>query len=216
MLRKYSLIEESKQKYQDNLLNSSFSDKFKALIRLQEKGMFFDKIRYKFSESFNFSIIPTIFEDLKSQGLIEDYCLGGATALLYYSTTYLTEDIDVFVDIKQKGLITDLSPIYSFLIKKYNAKPENEYLLIKKTPLQILTSPNTITDDAFKNRKVVKIKGKNINIFSLEYLIAIMLFFGKDKYKYRLATVKKENMFDDKELKSILTKYNLIKKWENI
>ena len=112
---RFKLIEKAKEKYQKDLLNSSYITKFKALIRLQEKALFFDKVRYKFSENFSFSEIIEVIEDLKENNIIQEYSLGGATALLYYSTPHLTEDIDIFIHLEKKGLLYSLSEIYSFL-----------------------------------------------------------------------------------------------------
>ena len=46
----FSKIEESKLNYQKQLLNSSFNEKLIALVHLQKKAKFFDKIKYKFKE----------------------------------------------------------------------------------------------------------------------------------------------------------------------
>ncbi len=80
--KRYKRIFKAKEDYQKELLESSFMNKFKALIRLQEKALFFDKVKYKFNESFSFSKIIFILEDMIKNNVIEDYALGGATALL--------------------------------------------------------------------------------------------------------------------------------------
>ena len=198
------------------MLESSFINKFKALIRLQEKALFFDKVKYKFNESFSFSKIIFILEDMIKNNVIEDYALGGATALLNYSTPHLTEDIDIFIDIKQKGLLVDLSKIYSFLVDKYDAKIKSEYLIIQGNPIQFLLPGDPLTQEAFENYSVVSIQGKKLHIFSLEYLIAIMLNLNKAKYRERLRIVKEENKFDEKVLLRILQKYKLVDKWNFI
>jgi len=215
-MKRWKSIEDSKLSYQEQLLNSSYIDKFKALIRLQEKALFFDKIRYKFSENFNLPEIIDILNDVEKNGIVEDYVIGGATALLYYSTPHLTEDIDVFIKKKQKGLLFSLTDLYDFLKKKYRAKEEREYLIIKGNPIQFLIPGDKITQEAFDNANRVTVKGKAFKIFSLEFIIAIMLFLGKSKYKERLRIVKEENKYNNNKLIKILSKYNLLDKWNKI
>ena len=209
-------IDKSKNIYQKKLLNESYENKLKALMRLQKKALFFDKIKIGLSESFDLSNIIKVLNSLIKEKLIDDYVIGGATALLYYSTPHLTEDIDVFITINHSSLIIDLSEIYEYLIQNFNAKIENEYILLFNNPIQFLMTGDNITKEAIKNYNKVIIKGNTFKLFSLEYLIAIMLFLNKTKYKERLRIVKEENKYDNNVLMSILKKHNLIQKWENI
>lgn len=212
----FKKVEESKNKYQKTLLNSSFENKISSLRRLQEKGIFFNQINYKFSESFSMEKIIKVLDDLKDKKLIKDYVIGGATALLFYSTPMLTEDIDVFITIEKQGLLIDLSDIYTYLKKTYNAKVENEYILIFGNPIQFLMSDDKITTDAIKNANEIKLKGVKFKVFSFEYLISIMLYLNKPKYRERLLTIKTENKYDAKKLNTLLNKYNLLDRWDKI
>lgn len=212
----FKKIEKSKKDYQEELLESSFERKFIALIRLQEKALFFSKTKYKFNESFSFSKIIDILEELKKEKLVNDYCLGGATALLYYSTPHFTDDIDIFIDIKRKGFLFSLTDIYEFLKSKYDAKEKGKFIIIQGNPIQFLLPGDKLTQEAFDVARPVTISGKKIKIFSLEYLIAIMLHLNKAKYKERLRIVKEEEKFNNTILENILNKYNLIQRWEKI
>jgi hypothetical protein len=44
-------FEQIKEDYQKDLLKSSYLNKFKTLIRIQEEALFFNKIRYNYSYS---------------------------------------------------------------------------------------------------------------------------------------------------------------------
>jgi len=209
-------IEESKNIYQKKLLNSSYIIKFNALIRLQEKALFFNKIRYKFSETFQMPEIIDMLNDLEKNNIIEDYVIGEATALLYYSTPHLTDDIDVFIKKKQKGILFSFTDLYEFLKNKYKAKEEGEFLIIKGNPIQFLVSGDKLTQEAFNHPNNVQIRGKKFKIFSLEYLIAIMLFLGKSKYRERLRIIKDENRYNVNILNNILHNYSLLEKWIKI
>ena len=212
----FNRIMKSKQQYQESVLNSSIDNKFSVLKRLQEKGLFFKKVRYKFSESFSFKKIVDILNDLVLHNTINNYAIGGATALLFYSTPQLTEDIDVFITLDKKGLLFSLSDIYKFLKKNYNAVEEREYLLIDGNPIQFLIPGDELTQEAFDNARELKYLDFSFKIFTFEYLIAIMLMLNKSKYRERLVTIKSENKYNEAELMNILNKYSLQDKWNKI
>ena len=210
----FSKIEKSKLSYQKALLKSSYIKKFEALKRLQEKAFFFDRIKYKLNETFSLPKLIDILNELKEKNIIEEYVIGGASALLYYSTPHLTEDIDVFISIKQSSKVISFSSLYNYLKKNYNAKEEREYVLIDNNPIQFLVPEDKLTQEAFNHPNKVKIQGKTLQLFSLEYLIAIMLYLNKPKYRERLRIVKEENNYNSKKLSDILKKYKLEEKWE--
>jgi hypothetical protein len=216
-MKRYKEIEKSKDIYLKDILKESFENKLQVLIRLQKKALFFGKIKYTFSESFQMNKVIKILDKLKKENLIKDYVIGGATALLYYTTpSYITEDIDIFIHLESKGLILDLSNIYQYLKKNYKAKEKGEYILIDNNPIQFLVPGDKITKEAFNNANNINIGIEKFKIFSLEYLIAIMLYLNKIKYKERLRVVKEEKQYDENKLIKILKEYDLLDKWIKI
>jgi hypothetical protein len=61
----------------------------------------------------------TILNNLVTQGLLEQYAIGGGIAVLFYAEPILTYDLYVFCLLpkKQDDLIS-LSPIYEYLLEK--------------------------------------------------------------------------------------------------
>ena len=60
-----------------------------------------------------------VINRMETDGVIDDYAIGGGIAAIYYLEPYETDDIDVFipavpVEAGQAGLIS-LEPIYSYL-----------------------------------------------------------------------------------------------------
>ncbi len=159
------------------------------------------------------SVIRTLNE-LVDRGVIEGFAIGGATALIYFSTPMLTEDIDVFVEIKKKGPLVDLSHIYSFLIEKKNSKVEGEYVFIDGFPVQFLVPYDELSKEAFEATIPVSYSGLSVRIFSLEYLMAIMIQLNKPKYRERLRLLMEEGNFDDALLSKILASHNLLGRWD--
>lgn len=158
-------------------------------------------------------VVFDALDALQSEGLIDGYVLGGATALLYYSEPTFTEDIDVFIGMQSTQALTDVSPIYRFLAQR-GAVQSDEYLLIGGFPVQILLPYDELSEEAFRNARSVEISGKEVKIFGLEYLIAIMLQLAKPKYRERIRILLEEHSFDEARLTEILARHGLLVRWK--
>lgn len=160
-------------------------------------------------------VVFEFFEKLIETGLISEYVLGGATALLYYSSPTFTEDVDVFIQVKTEGPLINLQPIYDFA-REQGIATEGEYLLVGGFPVQILTTYDALSREAFLNAIEVDILDVSVKIFGLEYLMAIMIQLGKQKYRERLRLLIVEKVFDTVLLEGILQRHELDDKWKQL
>ena len=152
-----------------------------------------------------------IINELKKEGVIKDFAIGGGIAVLYYTEPLLTYYLDIyFVPIKE-GLDV-LAPIYSFL-KKRGYKTSKEHILVKRVPVQFIPVYNDLVKDAVFNSRKVNYGRLKTNVVGLEYLIAIMLQTYRAKDRERLVTILEDTEFDSKRLRSILKKYGLYDKF---
>ena len=117
---------------------------------------------------------------LKREGVIKDYAIGGGYAVNYYLEPILTYDLDIFV------LMTtdeEYSALYHhFRSRKYEI--ENVYVLIEGMPVQFLPSfISPLIDEAIRRAKRITVKGTRSKVLTVEYLIAtlLMAFRPKDK-----------------------------------
>lgn len=153
-----------------------------------------------------------IINELKKEGVIKDFAIGGGIAVLYYTEPLLTYDLDIyFVPIKE-GLDV-LAPIYSFL-KKRGYKTSKEHILVEGVPVQFIPVYNDLVKDAVFNSRKVNYGRLKTNVVGLEYLIAIMLQTYRGKDRERLVTILEDTEFDSKRLRSILKKYGLYDKFK--
>jgi len=117
---------------------------------------------------------------LKKEGVVKDYAIGGGYAVNYYLEPILTYDLDIFV-----LMITDkeYSALYQyFRSRKYQIK--NVYILIEGMPVQFLPSfISPLIDEAIRRAKRIRVKGIPSKVLTVEYLIATLLvaFRPKDK-----------------------------------
>ena len=117
---------------------------------------------------------------LKKEGVIKDYAIGGGYAVNYYLEPILTYDLDIFV------LMTtdkEYSALYQyFRSRKYRI--ENVYIVIEGMPVQFLPSfISPLIDEAVRRAKRIRVKGVPSKVLTVEYLIAtlLMAFRPKDK-----------------------------------
>ena len=155
--------------------------------------------------------------EMKENNIIKEYAVGEAIALIYYFEPIQTQEIDVFIIVKETDtLFVSLSPIYNILESKGGILRE-EYIIIHNTPVQFLVAYNQLIEEALYNSNKVFYLGSEFSIFSLEYLMAIMVQTSRGKDKARLEEILKVNLnFDKSKFESILKKYSLETKWEKI
>jgi hypothetical protein len=151
-------------------------------------------------------------------GVIADYVIGGATALLYFSEPTFTEDIDVFVYLKRRGnsTIVDLSPLYEYLTTKKGYRHDGDYILVEGFPVQFIVPYDALSVEAFSKAVVVSLAGNRVKIFNIEYLIAIMVQLGKRKYRERLRILVEDKPYDEAKLTDIVTRFDLMEKWNTV
>lgn len=111
--------------------------------------------------------------DLRTSGLIEDYAIGGAIAMMFWSEPTATFDLDVFVLIEQEGLLVSLDPIYRWA-RERGYSHEAEHITIAGLPVQIIPA-HGVGAEAVREAAEVEEEGQIIRVIRPEYLIAMWL-----------------------------------------
>ena len=159
-----------------------------------------------------------VINELTSEGVIESYALGGATALLFYAEPALTFDLDVFVFLpKPPGLtaVIDLAPLYRALKEKgYSA--EREHVLIEGIPVQFIPAYNAVVSEAVREAIAKDYEGVKTRVLKMEHLFAIMADTNRPKDRERIKNLLGVVPFDRKLLTDILQRHSLVKRWEEI
>lgn len=112
---------------------------------------------------------------LKQQGIIEDYAVAGAMALLFWTEPVPTYDLDVLVFLPQPtvGLVS-LDALHRWA--EENGFPASEeHLIIHGVPTQFLPSPSVLSDEAIRTAKEVEYEAIPVRVVLPEYLVALYL-----------------------------------------
>lgn len=152
------------------------------------------------------------------QGVIKQYAIGGATALIHYFEPFQTQDVDVFVVLRtgEESPLVNLSPIYSFL-SDHGCVPRNEYVLVSGIPVQFLVPYNTLVDEAVRSARSVDFQGVECRMPQLEHLMAIMVQTGRAKDKARLEELGRfPDLFNRPLFEEIVHRFGLESRWQKI
>ena len=154
-----------------------------------------------------------ILNELKKSGLVGEYAIGGAIALLFYTEPVLTYDVDVFCLLSpSQGYLVTLSPIYEFL-KAKGYREQKEHVLIEGVPVQIIPAYNDLVSEAVSEAATVRFKRTRTRVLRVEHLLAIMLQTDRAKDRTRITHLLDEVKIDARRLGGILRRHGLSAKW---
>ena len=151
---------------------------------------------------------------LKQKDLISDYAIGGAFGLTIHAEPVLSYDVDALVTFSSSSTIVDMSEIYNEL-KILGAREDKEHIIVGGIPLHILPASSSLAREALKNAELLSYRGAAIKVFTLEYLIAIMVSLSRPKDKERIALVKDSQKINHNALDDILKRHNLFLRWNS-
>ncbi len=159
-----------------------------------------------------------VINRMNDDGVIENYALGRATAVIFYTEPIATEDLDIFVHIPPGGNpFTEFQPIFDYLRgKDYAIKGEHYY--VEGFPVQFLPTGKKLIDEAIDEANEFELSdGTVVRVMSPEHLVAIMLDTGRLKDYLRIGIFLQHGVVNSEELQRILDEHNLAQKWkENI
>jgi len=122
---------------------------------------------------------------IKAEGIVDDYAIAGAMALLFWTEPVPTYDLDVLAFLPDPGTpLVSLDPIYRWA--GTNGYPvSEEHLIIEGVPTQIVPSPSPLADEAIQSAETLDYEGVPVRVVRPEYLIALYLAPGAGTRKRR-------------------------------
>jgi hypothetical protein len=146
---------------------------------------------------------------LVTDGVVENYAIGGAIGASFYLPAMQTEDIDVFVFLPgASGSLVTLTPIYEAM-KAMGGEIEREYVRFGNWPVQILTDANDLIAEAIREAIRTDYEGIPTRVFTPEHLCAIALQTGRAKDFSRVMLFVEDNEVDLKELSALCERFGL-------
>jgi hypothetical protein len=152
-----------------------------------------------------------VLNDMKAEGVLSDYAVAGAMALLFWVEPIPTYDLDVLVFMPPaSGPIVSLDSIYRWT-ELHHYPAEKEHVLIAGIPVQFLPSHNRLADEAIESAAFLTFQDVPVRVVRPEYLIALYLEPGARTAKRleRAAALRDSGKVDASLLQDVLKRFNL-------
>jgi len=152
-----------------------------------------------------------VLNDLKKQGLIADYAIGGGMGAVFYVEPFLTYDLDVFIVADEPGL-QPLESLYRYL-KKRGFRPQQEQIIIEGIPVQFLPAFNELLKEAVSEAREIVYQGTATRVMTAEHLAAVMVQTGRTKDRERFFKMIEEAKIDQSKLTRMVERFGLRQKF---
>lgn len=159
----------------------------------------------------NFAATLAALRDLKESSIVDDYAVGGAMALIFWTEPTATYDLDVFVLLRQESMLVSLTPIYEWA-RAHGYPEQDEHIVVAGIPVQIIPAHTRLTEEAVNTAVELDYGDEAVRVIRAEYLIAMALEGSARTRKRmeRVATLLDEDDLVDRELLStLLERYKL-------
>ena len=153
-----------------------------------------------------------VLNDLKKQGLIADYAIGGGMGAVFYVEPFLTYDLDIFIVVDDQSTLQPLESLYRYL-KKKGFRPQQEQIIIEGIPVQFLPAYNELLKEAVNEAREIVYQGTATRVMTAEHLAAVMVQTGRGKDRERFFKMIEEAKIDQGKLTRMAERFGLRQKY---
>ena len=149
-----------------------------------------------------------VLAQMRDSGVVGDYAIGGATAVLFYAEPTRTYDVDVFVTLPSAtdAALVPLTSVYDWA-KGRGIAVQDEHLMIEGVPVQVLPAYNALVEEAVVGARVHDYEGVPVRVVGPEHLVALALQAGGARRRERAWQVLQFGGVDRQRLRALLDKH---------
>jgi hypothetical protein len=158
-----------------------------------------------------------VVNQLKAEGYISNYAVGGAVGALFYIEPTQTQDIDIFVHLNPVpgSMLVSLGPILERLKELGYSRWDEDKVVIEDWPVQFLPATKKTEMEAIEHAVNQPLAdGVDARVPPPEYLMLIAIELGRPKDVIRLQQFYDEGVYDRMKLDSLLKSHDLTRKWD--
>jgi len=147
---------------------------------------------------------------MRDQGVVEQYALGGATAVLFYAEPTRTYDVDVFVLIagSHHDALVSLGPVYEWA-RANGFDVDGEHLLVHGVPVQILPAWSPLVVEAIATARIHDYDGVTVRVVDPERLAALALQAGGARRRERAWQLVESGAVDLARLRDLVARHQI-------
>jgi hypothetical protein len=160
-------------------------------------------------------VIRTV-NQMKADGVIEDYALGGAVGASFYLEPVSTLGVDVFVEVHASpgSALISLEPLFNYL-RERGCELQGEHVIISGWPVQFLPPTGSLVEKALAKAIEISVTPTlAARVFAPEYLAAIALQTGRAKDKVRLLEFIEAGAFEMAGFEKLVDQHHLNDRWK--
>jgi hypothetical protein len=160
------------------------------------------------------STLADVFRELNgltASGLVRDYAIGGATAVLFYAEPARTYDIDVFVVMAgtAPNSLVSLEP-FSEWARTRGFPLDAEHILVHGVPVQFLPAHNALAEAAVATARTLDYDGVPVRVIDPEHLVALAFQAGGQKRRERAWQMLEVGVIDRQRLRTLLSAHGIM------
>ena len=147
-----------------------------------------------------------VLNRMRDDGIVAQYAIGGATAVLFYAEPTRTYDLDVFVTFEASGdddALAPLSRVYAWAQER-SFSLRAEHLMIEGVPVQFLPAYNALVQAAIGTARLHDYEGVAVRVVDPEHLVALALQAGGARRRERAWQLLEAGAVDRERLRRVL------------
>jgi hypothetical protein len=150
-----------------------------------------------------------VLNEMRAGGVLDEYAIGGATAVLFYAEPARTYDLDVFVTLRAADVgLTSLSGLYEWT-EAHGFFTIGEHVLIHGVPVQFLPAYNTLVEESIAEARQLAYEDVHIRVVDPEHLVALALQAGGPRRRERAWQLLEAGQVDRQRLRTVLTRHGI-------
>lgn len=149
-----------------------------------------------------------VLNRMRDEGVVDEYALGGATAILFYAEPTRTYDLDVFVTLPASPghTLVSLSRVYEWA-RVRGFEQRAEHLMVEGVPVQFLPAYNPLVEAALFTARVHDYEGVPVRVVDPEHLVALALQAGGARRRERAWQLLEAGVVDRNRLRQVLASH---------
>ena len=150
-----------------------------------------------------------VLNQMRDSGVVTEYAVGGATAVLFYAEPTRTYDVGVFVTLQEGGApLLSIAPVYRWA-EEQGFAVQAEHLMIHGVPVQILPSFNPLVEEAVIAARLERYDDVSVRVVGPEHLVALALQAGGARRRERAWQLLQAGVVDRPQLTAILVRHGV-------
>ena len=152
-----------------------------------------------------------VLNDMKGSGVVEDYAVADAMAMVFWAEPIPTYDLDVLVFLPgDEAMIVSLAPLYDWAAGR-GYTTQAEHVMIEGVPVQFLPAHSSLAEKAIDRAVSLEYEGVPVRVVKPEYLVALYVERGARtlKRRERAAALMESSALDRAALDDLLKRFGL-------